>query len=120
MGWSPDQYLRKPSSPVALFLVVLIRDRPFDYENEVLDLAFRRLMKWLQEVISVGQGEKGIVQVHFGNPGHGTHDNVFDARLGRSGHGNRIAVAAQSGGDPDNFDFREESTATSRKIDSFP
>ena len=50
-------------------------------------------------------GEHGIVQVHFGKAGDGAQHHIFDARLRGGGDRDRVAIAAQPGGDPEDVDF---------------
>ena len=50
-------------------------------------------------------GQHAVVQVDLGQAGNGPHDDVFDARLGGGGDGDRIAVAAQAGRDPEDVDL---------------
>ena len=58
-----------------------------------------------EEVVAVLVGEHGVVQVHLGQAGDGAEDDVLDARLGGGGDGDRVAVAAQAGGDPEDVDL---------------
>ena len=43
----------------------------------------------------------------FGDPGHGSEDDIFDTGLGCGSHGDGVAIASQAGGDPENSDFRD-------------
>jgi hypothetical protein len=84
---------------------VFVRDRPFDHENEILDFSFRGLMEGFQEIVSIGQRQEGIEQIHFWDPGNLPAQDVFDAGLRSRSHGNRIAVAAQARRDPQDVEF---------------
>ena len=59
--------------------------------------------KRLQELVARFVGEERIVQLDFGTPGDAAEQQVFDAGLGRRGHGDGVAVAAEAGGDPEDL-----------------
>ena len=86
---------------------MFVRNRSLDYQDVVFYLALSRITKWPHEVIAIGQREERIVQVDFGNPGQGVKNKVFNTGLGSCSHGNRIAIATQAGGNPQDFDLRD-------------
>ncbi len=57
-------------------------------------------MEMLHEVVSNLGGEKGIMEIHLGNPGKGSQDNVLDAGLRGRRHRDGVPVATQACGDP--------------------
>ena len=91
--------------PVAFFLYLLVGNGAFDHQHERIQLSLLRHVPEFQEVVSVLVGQNGIVQVHLGQAGNCPQQNVFDTGLGCRGDRNRISVAAQPGGDPENVDF---------------
>jgi len=64
-------------------------------------------MEMRHEILSRISGEKGIVEVHLGNPGESPQDDVLDAGLGGCGHGDRVPVATQARGYPKDVYFRD-------------
>jgi hypothetical protein len=91
--------------PIAFLLVVLVRNRTLDDQNKRTPFAFGGRTERSEKIVPILIGEKGIVKMYLWNPGQASEHNVFDARLGGSGHGNRIAVAPQSGGNPEDVNF---------------
>ena len=53
------------------------------------------------------RSQERIVEVHLGYPRHGAEHDVLDAGLSGRGHRNRVAVAAEAGGDPQDVDLGE-------------
>ena len=91
------------------------RGRDGDDENERTQLVLRRQVETLHELVAIFNRQEGIEEVDFGNPGQGAAYDVFDAGLGSRRHGDRVAVASQSGGNPEDIDFgdrRLSSTAS--------
>ena len=52
-------------------------------------------MEALQEFVAVFKGEKWVMEINLGNPGHAAQDNVFDTRLRGRRHGDGVAVASE-------------------------
>jgi hypothetical protein len=57
-------------------------------------------MKMAHKVFPNIEGEKGVMEIYFGNPGKGSHDDVFDAGLRGCGHRDGVSVATQARGYP--------------------
>jgi hypothetical protein len=57
---------------------------------------------YAEHVVTVFGCEKGIVEPDFGNPWDRATEHILDARLRRPRHGNRIAVATETGVEPEN------------------
>ena len=97
------------AAPVALALDRLVRDRALDDEHERLELAAVGLEEPLDEV--VGAADRAALEVDqrpvhrdLREAGQGAERDLLDARLGRRGEGDRVAVAAQPGVDPEDVD----------------
>ena len=45
------------------------------------------------------------MEVNLWNPGNSAQHHVLDAGLHSGGHGNRLAVATETGGDPENINL---------------
>ena len=106
MGW-PVAGIGAQRCPVALSLVVLIRNGALDDKNEGLQVAFGCQVESQQELLAVFDGKKGIVEIDLGNPRHATQNNVFDAWLRRRRHRNGVAIATKPCCDPQNIDLRD-------------
>ena len=63
-------------------------------------LPSRRQVPILHEVVAHFVGEDRIVQVDLGQAGDGAQHDVLDAGLHGGGDGDRISVAAKTGGHP--------------------
>ena len=57
-------------------------------------------MEMLHEVFSILGGQKGIMEMHLGNPRKGSQDNVFDTGLRGCRHRDGVPVATQACGYP--------------------
>src|SRR5580704_4389874 len=98
--------VRAHRSPVALVLVGLVGNRPFDHENKrTPEASFFAQVKRLEEFVAVLIGEKRIVEPDLRNTGHRAREQVFDTRLGSASHRDRVAVASKPGGDPEDIDL---------------
>jgi hypothetical protein len=95
------------AGPVALGLVPLVGDRPLDDEQEQLELPLRRAAQAGEELVAVLVGQDLIVQPEARHAGNRPEHQVFQARLRRGGHGDGVAVAAQTGRQPDDVDLLE-------------
>ena len=96
-------------APVALRLDRLVRDRALDDEHERLELAAVGLEEPLDEVIgaadrSAFEVDQRPVHRDLRETGEGAEGDLLDARLGRGGEGDGIAVTAQPGVDPQDVD----------------
>src|SRR5580704_1745187 len=103
-------------SPVTSLFIVFVGDRAFDDQDEVFDSSSRRVVEGLEKIIAVGLGKKWIVERDFRNPGNLAEDDVFDAGLGGSSHGDGVAVTAQAGGDPQNVELGYRVLAQSERL----
>ena len=96
-------------APVALRLDRLVRDRALDDQHERLQLAALGLEEPLDEV--VGAADRAVLEVDQ-RPVHRdlrqarqrAQRDLLDAGLGGRGEGDRVAVAAQPGVDPEDVD----------------
>jgi hypothetical protein len=64
-------------------------------------------MKSLQEIISVFVGEEQVAKIDLGDPRQAAADEILDAGLRRSGHCDGIAIAAQTGVDPQDVNLSD-------------
>src|SRR5262249_18176941 len=87
--------------PVALALDRLIGDRALDDEYERIEPALVGLEPVRQEVVTDLVSQHGIVQVDLGQTRDGAQDDILEAWLAGSGSGDRVAIATQSCGDPE-------------------
>ena len=67
-------------------------------------------MKDFDEIVSDSVVEKRVVKPDSRDAGDGSEHYVFDAWLGCGGHCHRLAVAAETGGDPENIEFSNRLT----------
>jgi hypothetical protein len=93
--------------PVPVGLILFVRNRSFDHQNERGEVTCGCAMKRLQEVFAGLVGEAWIMEIYFGNPGYATEKNILEAWLRGRGHGNGIAVTAKSSGNPEHIHFGE-------------
>ena len=76
--------------------MLLVRDRTLDDQDERIELALLGLVAILHEVVADFVREHRIVQVHVRESGNRAQHHVFDARLGRCGDRDRVAVTPQT------------------------
>ena len=57
-----------------------------------------------QEVVAVLVGEERDCEVDPGNPGKPAEHQVLELGLRRGGHGDGVAIAAETGRDPEDID----------------
>ena len=108
IGWSVVGVVAE-AAPVALALDRLVGDRALDDEHERLELAAVGLEEPLDEV--VGAADRAALEVDQ-RPVHrdlrqareGAEGDLLDARLRGRGEGDRVAVAAEPGVDPEDVD----------------
>jgi hypothetical protein len=62
-------------------------------------------VKVADELIAIFVSEECIVEIYLGNPGKGTHNNVFDTRLHCRGDRNGVPVATQPRIQPQDVDL---------------
>ena len=93
--------------PVAVAIDLLVGDRAFDHQHEVRQLAARRPVKGLHEVVADVIGKHRVVQMHLGQPRNGAEHHIFDTGLGGRGDRHRVAVAAEPAGDPKDMDLAD-------------
>jgi hypothetical protein len=89
--------------PVAFSLHLLVGNRSFDDEDEGVELSLRRVVVVPHEPIADLVGQDRVVEEHLGDAGEGAQHQVLDAGLRGGGDGDRVAVTAQPGGDPDDM-----------------
>ena len=104
-NWLAGFLVRAKRRPVAFALVFLVGDGAFDYQNKRRQLAFGRLMKHLHELFAVFVSKKWIMQFDLGNKRERPEHKLFETRLRRRGHGDRVTVAAKARSDPQHIDF---------------
>ena len=97
------------AAPVALGLDLLVRDGALDDEHERLQLAALGLEEPLDEVVGAADGavlevDQRPVHGDLREPGQRPERDLLDAGLGGGGEGDRVAVAAQPGVDPQDVD----------------
>src|ERR1700683_5271278 len=93
--------------PVSLLFDLLVGNRAFHYQDERLQLALFGLVPKLQEIVAIFIGEYRVVQMDARQSGDRAQQNVFNAWLRGGSNGNGIAVAAKTGGDPENMNIRD-------------
>src|ERR1700683_4890944 len=99
--------------PIALALDPFVRDGTLHNQNKRIQLAFLCPVPILHEVVAIFIGQDGIVQMDFGKPRYGPQKNVLNARLGSGGDRDGITIAAQTGGDPKDMNFRDRGRSLS-------
>ncbi len=95
--------------PVALLLDRLVGDRTLDHQHERLELAAVGLVPPLDEVVGALLGsalevDQRPVDRDLRKSRQGPQDDLLDARLGGSGEGDRVAVAAEPAVHPEDVD----------------
>ena len=95
------------AGPVALGLVVFVGNRAFDHQDERRQVSGGGLVEGLQELVADFVREDRMVQPHLGHAGDRPAEDVFEAGLRGGRDGDRIAVASQAGGDPQECQRRE-------------
>jgi hypothetical protein len=73
---------------------------PFDDKYERSEFSCGRVAKEADKFVAVFVGEKGIVKMNLGNPRECAENDVLDARLRSACHRNRVAVASEPSGEP--------------------
>ena len=58
----------------------------------------------VEEIVADGISEDRVMEVDLGDARNRAQNQVLDARLGGGGHGDRVAVTTQPGGDPEDVD----------------
>ena len=81
---------------VSLPVDLLVRDRALDDQDERIELALLRVVPGLDELLADLVGDHLVVDHHPGHAGDDPLHDVLEARIGRRGHGDRIALARQS------------------------
>src|SRR5208283_5811753 len=110
--WLSRLRVRAPRRPVACRLVVFVRNRSFDDQDERLKLAFSSQTEGLQKLVSILNGKKRVMEIDFGNPWQSTPNQIFDTRLGRGSHGYSVAIAPKSGSHPKNIEFSDRTVGS--------
>ena len=91
--------------PVAFLLDLLVGDGPSTTSTKGSSFPSSASIAILHEVVADFISQHGIVQMNLGQAGNRAQQNVFDAGLGGGGDRDRIAVAAQARGDPQDVDL---------------
>jgi hypothetical protein len=94
--------VRAEGGPVTLLLVAFIRDRALQHKNERVQFIFRRQMETLHKLVSILRSEKGVMEMHLGNPRQRSEHNILDAGLCRCRHSDCVPVATQARSYPEN------------------
>src|SRR5271167_1025044 len=110
--WLSRLRVRTPRRPVACRLVVFVRNRSFDDQDERLKLAFSRQMEGRQKLVSILNGKERVMEIDFGNPWQSTPNQIFDTRLGRGSHGDSVAIAPKPGSHPKNIEFSDRTAGS--------
>ena len=110
IGWSVVGIVAEPA-PVPLPLDGLVGNRPLDDQDERVELAPVGLEEPFDEIVRAAdrtalEVDEGPVHGDLRQPGQGAQGDLLDARLGGRGQGHGVAVAAESGVDPENVDDR--------------
>ncbi len=106
IGWPVWRSVPKPAQ-YPFSLLCLVRDRTFDHQDERLEQSVGRPMERSQKVFAGLESQHRVVQRHPGQSGDRPQQNIFQAGLRGRRDGNRIAIAPQSGRDPQNLDGRD-------------
>ena len=101
----PGGRIGPEGGPVALGLVGLVGDRALDHEDERAEGPACPAVEKLDELVADFGGQKRIVQGDARGPGQRAAQQVLDAGLGRAGHRDGVAIAAQTGGEPQDGDL---------------
>jgi hypothetical protein len=91
--------------PVALVFDALVWNGALDDEHERIETALFRFIEKLHKVVAVLVSEHGIVQINLGQSGDGSEQHILDAWLLRRRNGDAVAIATETGRDPENVDF---------------
>ena len=109
------------AAPVALAVDLLVRDRPLDDEHERIQLAARGCVPGPEVVVADVVGEKRVVEGDARLAGDRAAQQLLQARAGRGGQRDRLAVAAEPARQPQDVnDQALDIGAVAREIDRPP
>src|ERR1700722_7525283 len=60
-NWLTGLRIGAEGGPITLLLIMFIRDRAFDDQNEIFLIPLSGLVEGSQEVVAIGQGKEGVV-----------------------------------------------------------
>lgn len=99
---------------IPFVLECLVWDGSFDDQDEGVELTLRCQGQGVYEVITHFIGEKWVAELHSRDTRERSLHEVFDTGLGGACHRDGLAIATESGRDPENFQLFERLLAWDR------